>query len=563
MGDYNSEEERWKREVHQRNTDSYDALDNALGGGALDSFSSGLRDAAAASQARAEARAAELTRIWNKATAASEHIYEEAMEYYEADENEKALELFDEVLKAADWEGEYTGKSYANIADILLNHRGDFKQAIQFADSAVEYLNLQSQRGIYSYDDSWKTFAHLTRGEAYLKKMAVQSGDAKEKTKQLAIDDFQEVLDLSKKSETRYQKAAGHLKSLGVKHVGSRHPMLLNNLGGIAGVIIAFTLAKRMLGGGGFGTIAGLVAGFFAFLIVGYGIVGAFTKQLSVKIPMIIALFILAFAVMSGNGAFIKICTYIFIACVAGLIVRNVIKKNAIKREAEAKKQAEIERRRQKEANKTPEQKAADARFQQDLKLANKGDAQAQYNMGLHFYNGDGAAQNFGKAAKWWSKAAEQGHAEAKEALDKLQPEMAERSADSISEETSEVSSTPAPQQSGGSTPANPVADNLLKKAEWGDSDAQYSYGINLFNGNGVEKNVAEGIKWMTKAAELGHSTAQNRLGEIYLNGKDVPEDLEKAKYWLKKNKAKGDDRCYNTDDYLKEVNKKLKERKR
>ena len=91
--------------------------------------------------------------------------------------------------------------------------------------------------------------------------------------------------------------------------------------------------------------------------------------------------------------------------------------------------------------------------------------------------------------------------------------------------------------------------------------DSQYSYGYRLYSGNGVEKNVAEGIKWMTKAAEQGHGTAQCELGRIYLNGKDVPVDLDKAKYWLKKNKAKGDDRAYDTDDYLKEANKKLRER--
>jgi TPR repeat protein len=50
-------------------------------------------------------------------------------------------------------------------------------------------------------------------------------------------------------------------------------------------------------------------------------------------------------------------------------------------------------------------------------------------------------------------------------------------------------------------------------------------------------------------------------LGRIYLDGKDVPEDLDKAKYWLKKDAARGDDACYDTDDYLKKVNKKLRER--
>ena len=48
---------------------------------------------------------------------------------------------------------------------------------------------------------------------------------------------------------------------------------------------------------------------------------------------------------------------------------------------------------------------------------AEQGDAMAQYNLGVCYYNGEGVAQNYAEAVKWWSKAAEQGQAEAKTAL--------------------------------------------------------------------------------------------------------------------------------------------------
>ena len=433
MGDHHlSEDERWAKEVHRRNTDSYDALDNALGGGALDSFSSGLRDAAAASQARAAARAAELARRWRAANAASEHIYDEAFKYYEAGEYDNALETFHKTIKAAESYGLYTGMSYVYIADILLNHQNDSKQSIKFAGDAVEYFENNQK----DYDYSWNAFAYFARGEAYLNKMERQSGAEKEKTKQLAIADFREVLDFGLKDDPRYQKAAGYLKTMGEKFVGSRHPLLFNSLGGIAAAIFAYAFVHKH-GGGGFGTIVGLIAGGIAFFIVGYGIIGAFIKKLSVKLPIVIALFVLDITYLIGNKKLFNVFMFLAIAGGIVLIIRSHLPKILEKRNKEADKKKQEARRIEIEANKTPEQKAADARFQEDLKLANRGDAQAQYNMGLHFYNGDGAAQNFGKAAKWWSKAAEQGHAEAKEALDKLQPEIAERSAESISEETS------------------------------------------------------------------------------------------------------------------------------
>ena len=44
---------------------------------------------------------------------------------------------------------------------------------------------------------------------------------------------------------------------------------------------------------------------------------------------------------------------------------------------------------------------------------AEKGDAQAQYNIGLMYYQGKGVAQDHKQAAAWWRRAADQGLAQA------------------------------------------------------------------------------------------------------------------------------------------------------
>ena len=45
--------------------------------------------------------------------------------------------------------------------------------------------------------------------------------------------------------------------------------------------------------------------------------------------------------------------------------------------------------------------------------LAEQGDASAQFNLGLMYYDGEGVPQNYKTAVKWYSLAAEQGYADA------------------------------------------------------------------------------------------------------------------------------------------------------
>ena len=51
---------------------------------------------------------------------------------------------------------------------------------------------------------------------------------------------------------------------------------------------------------------------------------------------------------------------------------------------------------------------------------AEQGDASAQYNLGLMYANGHGAAQDYKEAFKWWRLAAEQGNTKAQTFLSNL-----------------------------------------------------------------------------------------------------------------------------------------------
>jgi len=100
--------------------------------------------------------------------------------------------------------------------------------------------------------------------------------------------------------------------------------------------------------------------------------------------------------------------------------------------------------------------------------LAEQGNADAQYRMGLIYYYGEGVPQDNKTALKWLTLAAEQGYAE-----------------------------------------------------------AQYRLG-----GIFWDVNNKTALKWFTLAAEQGHVSSQSNLGSMYYLGDGVPEDNVYAYMW-------------------------------
>jgi len=101
---------------------------------------------------------------------------------------------------------------------------------------------------------------------------------------------------------------------------------------------------------------------------------------------------------------------------------------------------------------------------------AHRGDAGAQYNLGLLYGSGNGIAQNVTEAAKWYRRAADQGHAK-----------------------------------------------------------AQAMLGMLYSAGQGVPQSHPEAIKWWRRAADQGDSDARFNLGMAYWKGEGVTQDFDKA----------------------------------
>ena len=115
------------------------------------------------------------------------------------------------------------------------------------------------------------------------------------------------------------------------------------------------------------------------------------------------------------------------------------------------------------------------------LPLAEEGDTDAQYHLGLMYADGHGVSQDHAEAVKWYRMAASRGQA-----------------------------------------------------------DAQFRLGFMYYDGQGVPQNYAEAVTWYRMAANQGQADAQFGLGVIYHNGRILPQDYVQAHLWFNLAAAQG-----------------------
>ncbi len=101
-------------------------------------------------------------------------------------------------------------------------------------------------------------------------------------------------------------------------------------------------------------------------------------------------------------------------------------------------------------------QEVSPEQIEEYTRKADQGDVDAQYNLGIIYYHGEGVPRNYEEALSWFHKAAEQN-----------------------------------------------------------DADAQYNLGFMYGRGEGIEKSHAQSVAWFKRAAEQGHKGAQEILEKM------------------------------------------------
>ena len=82
--------------------------------------------------------------------------------------------------------------------------------------------------------------------------------------------------------------------------------------------------------------------------------------------------------------------------------------------------------------------------------------------------------------------------------------------------------------------------EEILKKAETGDTDAQYKLARMLHDGDGIKENKIEAEKWFRKAAEQGDVESQYLLARMLYYGSGIPTDETEAEKWFRKATEQG-----------------------
>ena len=120
--------------------------------------------------------------------------------------------------------------------------------------------------------------------------------------------------------------------------------------------------------------------------------------------------------------------------------------------------------------------------------LADRGDADAQFNLGQAYRLGRGVPLNLAMAKSWFEKAASNGHLDAQTTLGLLLFQNGNQ-ADGLKW--------------------------LRQAAEKGEPRALLVYGTALYNGDGVTQNRVLGYAYVNQAADLGLAPAKDTLAQL------------------------------------------------
>lgn len=131
----------------------------------------------------------------------------------------------------------------------------------------------------------------------------------------------------------------------------------------------------------------------------------------------------------------------------------------------------------------------ADGLFDFQMKLAKKGNVEAQFKVGEMYETGFGVKKDMAKASTWINKAASQGHETAGFKL--LYWDLEKNGLNDTNKEK---------------------LDALKAKAKADDPQAQYYIGKMLAYGVGVKKNADKAITWLNKAALVGVLEAEREM---------------------------------------------------
>ena len=177
----------------------------------------------------------------------------------------------------------------------------------------------------------------------------------------------------------------------------------------------------------------------------------------------------------------------------------------------------------------------------------------ADYRQGLRYKEGDGVARDDAAAARFFRRAAEVGHVDARFTLAlALQTGRGVPRDEAAALKWYEIAGNAGHREAqflagllyrrGEGTAADPAraAGWFERAAAQGHAGAHYQLGLAYATGDGVAQDRARAVRHFEIAGEAGYPEAAQLLGDIYSNGRGVPVDHAWAARWHGKAAAHG-----------------------
>jgi TPR repeat protein len=157
------------------------------------------------------------------------------------------------------------------------------------------------------------------------------------------------------------------------------------------------------------------------------------------------------------------------------------------------------------------------------LKAAEQGIVGAQAEIGWMYKYGKGTPQNYNESVKWYRKAGEQGDVKAQFTLGTMY-----KNGDGVKKDVTEA----AEWYRLAAIQGDPRSQLALGRLYW---SGNFEIGSNniISNDAGNLKDDVEAVKWFRKAAEQGNASAQHFLATCYFDGDGVPKDYVESYKWL------------------------------
>ena len=185
--------------------------------------------------------------------------------------------------------------------------------------------------------------------------------------------------------------------------------------------------------------------------------------------------------------------------------------------------------------------------------LAERGEADAQVELGGRYEAGRGIERDFGEAVSWYRRAAEQGNARGQNSLGVMYGTgrgVSHDDAEAVRWYRRAAEQGLALAQNylgamysagrGGRQDDAEAVRWFRRAAAQGQPGGQASLGFAYERGRGVGQNYEEAIRWYRRSAEQGHALGQNNLGVMYREGRGVAQDYQVAARWLRRSAEQG-----------------------